>query len=268
MKMSNRIKIDRKTPGYREVMREVLRNPGSDYPRRVFADWAERNGYKDRAEFVRVQLELARTIYQRCPLHAGDGCIGGRKLCRSCAEAKSLRWREAKLYDKLQERFLCEEAGIAERRPSCAVEGSTEFMVEDWTWDRGFIGSVTVDSDKWVKSQYRIARINPLHQVLFADIEPAILTISNPFDGTIRPAKQCVFSCQRTFAGDQAMADRYDSCILPDELWVNLVVNDGDFKVCMDHVLPVLFNTEAEAVKALSDAALRYARSPERRKKK
>jgi uncharacterized protein (TIGR02996 family) len=39
---------------------DVVENPGDDTPRLVFADWCEDNGQSDRAEFIRVQLELAR----------------------------------------------------------------------------------------------------------------------------------------------------------------------------------------------------------------
>jgi uncharacterized protein (TIGR02996 family) len=41
-------------------LRAVLDAPGDDAPRLVYADWLEENGQGDRAEFIRVQCELAR----------------------------------------------------------------------------------------------------------------------------------------------------------------------------------------------------------------
>lgn len=38
----------------------VLKHPENDGPRLVYAEWCERNGDKQRAEFVRVQVKLAR----------------------------------------------------------------------------------------------------------------------------------------------------------------------------------------------------------------
>lgn len=41
----------------------VLSDPDADAPRLVFADWLEEHGDSDRAEFIRVQCELARLPY-------------------------------------------------------------------------------------------------------------------------------------------------------------------------------------------------------------
>src|SRR4051794_40494225 len=43
------------------LMRAVIDRPGDDAPRLVLADWFEDNGEPARAEFVRVQLEIARS---------------------------------------------------------------------------------------------------------------------------------------------------------------------------------------------------------------
>jgi uncharacterized protein (TIGR02996 family) len=42
------------------LLRAVLADPGDDAPRLVYADWLEENGQPERAEFIRVQCELAR----------------------------------------------------------------------------------------------------------------------------------------------------------------------------------------------------------------
>lgn len=43
------------------LLRTIIDNPEDDAPRLVCADWLEENGEPERAEFIRVQCELART---------------------------------------------------------------------------------------------------------------------------------------------------------------------------------------------------------------
>src|SRR5262245_7353205 len=42
------------------LLRAILEEPHDDGPRLVYADWLEENGDQARAEFIRVQCELAR----------------------------------------------------------------------------------------------------------------------------------------------------------------------------------------------------------------
>lgn len=43
------------------LLQEVIRNPIVNEPRLAFADWAERNGEQDRAEFIRLQVKHGET---------------------------------------------------------------------------------------------------------------------------------------------------------------------------------------------------------------
>jgi uncharacterized protein (TIGR02996 family) len=40
-------------------LHDIINQPGDDTPRLVYADWLEENGDPERAEFIRVQIELA-----------------------------------------------------------------------------------------------------------------------------------------------------------------------------------------------------------------
>jgi len=54
----------------------ILANPDEDTPRLVYADWLEENGEAERAEFIRVQIELARLSEgdpRRAPLMEREG---------------------------------------------------------------------------------------------------------------------------------------------------------------------------------------------------
>src|SRR5947208_13340491 len=42
------------------ILQAVIERPEDDAPRLVYADWLEDHGDPDRAEFIRVQCELAR----------------------------------------------------------------------------------------------------------------------------------------------------------------------------------------------------------------
>ena len=42
------------------LLAAVLADPDADLPRLVYADWLEERGEAERAEFIRVQVELAR----------------------------------------------------------------------------------------------------------------------------------------------------------------------------------------------------------------
>lgn len=43
------------------LLRKVLEDPADDMPRLVLADWLEEHGEEERAEFIRVQVELETT---------------------------------------------------------------------------------------------------------------------------------------------------------------------------------------------------------------
>ena len=93
----------------------ICANPADDTPRLVYADWLDEHGQPERAEFVRVQCELAR-LEAACvcpPLGPPEGGVRLARLCDSCAanvrRLDALRGREADLlaahgYDFLEPR--------------------------------------------------------------------------------------------------------------------------------------------------------------------
>jgi uncharacterized protein (TIGR02996 family) len=96
-------------------LRTILAHPDDDGPRLVFANWLDEHGQPERAEFIRVQIDLAR-----CPFTAPD-------------------------YDRLAER---ERQLLDEWR---AVWWSELPQPTGWSWGafhRGFVSSVTLWPDK------------------------------------------------------------------------------------------------------------------------
>ena len=49
-------------------LRAIIENPDDDTPRLVYADWLDEHGQSDRADFIRVQCELARLPEEDSPL--------------------------------------------------------------------------------------------------------------------------------------------------------------------------------------------------------
>jgi uncharacterized protein (TIGR02996 family) len=52
------------------LLRAVCENPDDDLPRLVFADWLEEHDEPDRAEFIRLQCEMAKSIYRFHPRYS------------------------------------------------------------------------------------------------------------------------------------------------------------------------------------------------------
>lgn len=48
------------------LLAAIMANPDDDLPRLIFADWLEENGEPERAEFIRVQCELAGMSNEKC----------------------------------------------------------------------------------------------------------------------------------------------------------------------------------------------------------
>src|SRR5687767_12335037 len=75
-------------------LRAICDRPDDDLPRLIYADWLEEHGQVERAEFIRVQVELADWEYQR----EKSGKSGWRTLkIRNRVDA--LRRREMELWE-------------------------------------------------------------------------------------------------------------------------------------------------------------------------
>jgi uncharacterized protein (TIGR02996 family) len=80
-------------------MRAICAEPVDDYPRRVYADWLDERGEGERAEFVRVQIEIAATENypgERFCERANGLLRTGVRDCHRCEPCR-LRRREREL---------------------------------------------------------------------------------------------------------------------------------------------------------------------------
>jgi uncharacterized protein (TIGR02996 family) len=80
---------------------DILGHPGEDAPRLIFADWLDERGGEgdaERAEFVRVQCELARAdLAEDSYPSFGHGPASAGGVCPVCGHVEHLRARERDL---------------------------------------------------------------------------------------------------------------------------------------------------------------------------
>lgn len=106
------------------LLRAICDNPDDDTPRLVFADWLQEHGEEERAEFIRVQCEVAR-------LAAEDD------------RREALVARARQLQDRFGKRWL-KELPVPDPENIHWVEAPD--WLEGETFDRGFAGLLRVQS--------------------------------------------------------------------------------------------------------------------------
>jgi uncharacterized protein (TIGR02996 family) len=123
------------------LLAAVCANPDDDTPRLVFADWLEENGEPERAEFIRLQCELA------------GGLPPG-------PERSALVSRSHKLLREHESQW---RAGLFEIEPMA------------WQWDlfeRGFVESLLVyDADRFSRFASRLFASSPILTLTFFAIK-------------------------------------------------------------------------------------------------
>src|SRR5262245_14016045 len=77
----------------------VLDHPADDTPRLVFADWLEENDQPERAEFIRVQIELAKL-----PKAQRDASKPGKRAAALLKKHKAA-WQAALGLESYEEQF-------------------------------------------------------------------------------------------------------------------------------------------------------------------
>jgi uncharacterized protein (TIGR02996 family) len=235
------------------ILADVLENPTDDVPRLVYADWLDDHGDPARAEFVRVQVEVAGL--SECHVTTvddGDGDPGGRP-CRCPWHA--LRRREL---DLLTPSHFWRWFGpvtkpgwpgtpvvtISEKTLACEVgyyiePGSQPHWV--LTPRRGFVEEVTLPLAAWREHGRTLVAVCPLVRVGLTDREPR---------DALRPNEWWWWE------EDEAHPVPPIRCDLPTALWELL---PGDRTPGWRGIR---YDSRAAAVDALSVACLAFARRP------
>jgi uncharacterized protein (TIGR02996 family) len=138
------------------ILGAIVADPGDDLPRLAFADFCEEGGDLARAEFVRVQLELAR-------LDMGDGQLPlgvGRE---------ALRRRERELFARLP---LALSPPCLGSRCVLTLYPDAESSLPVLLFRRGFAAEATLPCAAWVEHGPALVRAAPLGRVTLTDREP------------------------------------------------------------------------------------------------
>lgn len=136
------------------LLRTVAAEPEEDSPRLVFADWCQENGQWDRAEFIRLEIEIARS-----PL------IGTRENGYKVVITKEY-------VDAVKQRD-----GLLRKRPHGKTNRTMwKVGVPSWLkkpqFVRGFIGVGRCEWLPWAGNADAILKYIPLRKVTLLDFPP------------------------------------------------------------------------------------------------
>lgn len=168
------------------LLAAIRADPDDDTVRLVYADWLDERGEAERAEFIRVQCELARhpcgSVVRRGMRHPLA------PTCRGCDRAATLLARERELLDLRNPAADNEHVGDAWFSAGGfgmvthgaggpfwlyqpAPDGSRAW---DVTIRRGFVDGVACDGDEWSWHGDRLLALHPVRSVRFVGDGPTI----------------------------------------------------------------------------------------------
>lgn len=170
------------------LLRAILEDPHDDFPRLVYADWLDDHGESERAEVIRMQIELPSVPPCACLFHGcGEmfpdnesvGCMPHRRrsylrrrerdLLQSYAPAwfGSIRWKtHADVYAaRATVRGCCE-------RHANSVGCDCLAQAIDWRFERGFVCEVTLPLAAFEAHAKAIFSAHPVTRVTLSDREP------------------------------------------------------------------------------------------------
>jgi uncharacterized protein (TIGR02996 family) len=140
------------------LLAAVLADPDADLPRLVYADWLDERGDAARAEFIRVQIELAR----------GRGLDG--------SWLATLQAREQTLF------ALHGEAWMEPlRSPGAPLDGAT---ASHGMFRRGFVEVVWMSARRFLREADRLMQLTPVRELRVTEgtwLELGELITSAPF---------------------------------------------------------------------------------------
>jgi len=167
------------TDEYQALLRTVIEQRDEDAPRLIFADWLEENGESDRAEFIRIQCELAKISQWKpcwaCHSPASDTGVMIHK--HGCISKEVAMWRGSNPSKaEINERFR--HLQRKEREVDKRYKWFQFELNHAWKeWDksrsnqvfytRGFISQISISWENWLENWQAIRQSTPLEQVSF-----------------------------------------------------------------------------------------------------
>jgi uncharacterized protein (TIGR02996 family) len=135
-------------PEWEHLLQAVVANPDDDLPRLVAADWLEEHGEPERAEFIRIQIERARSDQPeyawREKALLNNPLFGPLWALEACPHLVTLQFGA--------------ESGSQLR--AVGVNG-----VERITFRRGFPVAVNCHAEEWLNDGYKVLPRQPIETV-------------------------------------------------------------------------------------------------------
>ena len=144
------------------LLAAVLREPGDDNVRLVYADWLQEHGDEARAEFIRVQVEIAAAPECAVPGYCSDG--SGK--CRVCERLAELRRRERELLRKTQPGEFHDWSVCRD----CLWHAPIPHGGWQWEFRRGFVECVTCAASEWLREGDAILAAHPVRKVVLTTL--------------------------------------------------------------------------------------------------
>jgi len=137
------------TPLQPELLRAICERPFDDNLRLIAADWWEEAGEPNRAEFVRVQCQIADLDAE---MRSTEDC--GSNLCPGCEVRRGLQKRELELTELLWER-MCPFLMLIPNK---------------WIFRNGFVDEVHCSLADWQGYGLAIVACQPVTRLVLTDI--------------------------------------------------------------------------------------------------
>lgn len=167
------------------LLAAILANPGEDVPRLVYADCIEEQGQRERAEFIRVQVEIENGLpcewineswnRDRLDCAAWNKRVAEGRItttCKSCRRFDELCRRERELLgNHIEWAESLARIWHPDSLRSCNEYGHSGCWdrirggIIAWKWLRGFIGSIELPWDDWRTHAAAILAAQPVTQV-------------------------------------------------------------------------------------------------------
>lgn len=159
-------------PTSQALLATILADPADDVPRLILADHLDDCGESDRAEFIRVGIEIASLETQ-----AGGGTLvelaGGRYVALRRRELEILSAPAPRTFKHAGETTIVhttlEDNWLADFLRGVGWQWSGNERVE---WRRGFVTSVTCSAAAWLEHGGKIVAVQPVESVTLTGKAP------------------------------------------------------------------------------------------------
>ncbi len=129
------------------LLKAIIMNPKEDSLRLIYADWLQEHGEEDRAEFIRIQVQLANT--NPAVLEMVAGCPNHTWEAKEYYITKELRRRERELLEKKRSQWVPELHDACWMVNSLKVVGHGSVIVCDF--NRGFISYIQCSAEDFLR---------------------------------------------------------------------------------------------------------------------